>query len=217
MLMTFHESFRFHLVALSVLIAVIASYTAFGFSDVLIAATGRRRQLWLAAGASSMGFGIWSMHYLGMQACTLPANASYYVPWVVVSFVAAVFASGTALLSVVRQPRSRKHFVLGAVFMGGGIAVMHYTGTAALRLEAVPHYDLRVVTLSLLISVASSAIAIKIAIDLSKANENPGLTRAAGATVASPRYITQRCSRCISPARPRCWITSGQWGSHLSA
>jgi diguanylate cyclase (GGDEF)-like protein/PAS domain S-box-containing protein len=181
--MTLHESFRFNLVALSVLIAVVASYTAFGFSDVLIASTGRRRRLWLAAGAFSMGFGIWSMHYLGMVAFHLPVQVSYYLPMVAVSLAAAVFASGAALLSVVEQPRSRARFATGAILMGGGIAVMHYTGMAAMRMQAAAHYDLRVVALSILISIAFSAIAIKIAIDIRELGRNRTLARGAGATV----------------------------------
>ncbi len=181
--MTLHESFRFNLVALSVLIAVVASYTAFGFSDVLIASTGRRRRLWLAAGAFSMGFGIWSMHYLGMVAFHIPVQVSYYLPMVAVSLAAAVFASGAALLSVVEQPRSRVRFATGAILMGGGIAVMHYTGMAAMRMQAAAHYDLRVVALSILISIAFSAIAIKIAIDIRELGRNRTLARGAGATV----------------------------------
>jgi diguanylate cyclase (GGDEF)-like protein/PAS domain S-box-containing protein len=181
--MTLHESFRFNLVALSVLIAVVASYTAFGFSDVLIASTGRRRRLWLAAGAFSMGFGIWSMHYLGMVAFHIPVQVSYYLPMVAVSLAAAVFASGAALLSVVEQPRSRARFAAGAILMGGGIAVMHYTGMAAMRMQAAAHYDLRVVALSILISIAFSAIAIKIAIDIRELGRNRTLARGAGATV----------------------------------
>ena len=181
--MKLHESFRFNLVALSILIAALASYTTFGFSDVLLASTGRRRRLWLAGGALSMGFGIWSMHYLGMLAFHVPVQVAYYVPLVVVSLAAGVFASGAALLSVVEQPRSPWRLALGSLFMGCGIVIMHYTGMASMRMQAAPQYDMRLVVLSVLVAVAASAIAIRIAIDIRSVSQNRTLARAVGATV----------------------------------
>jgi len=210
--MTLHESFRFNLVALSVLIAVVASYTAFGFSDVLIASAGRRRQLWLAAGAFSMGFGIWSMHYLGMLAFHIPVPVSYYLPMVAVSLAAAVFASGAALLSVIEQPRSGVRFAAGAVLMGSGIGVMHYTGMAAMRMQAAAHYDLGIVALSLVISIAFSAVAIKIAVDIHDLGRNRSFARAAGATVmglgiAAVHYTGMFAVRFTSMSMP----TDSHW------
>ena len=51
-----------------------------------------------------MGMGIWSMHYIGMLAFSLPMPVVYDWPTVVASFLAAIFASGVALF-VVSRPR----------------------------------------------------------------------------------------------------------------
>ena len=61
------------LVIVSVLISIGASFAALSLSDRVRAATtvGPRR-FWLASGSVAMGVGIWSMHYLGMLAFTLP-------------------------------------------------------------------------------------------------------------------------------------------------
>ena len=50
------------LVALSVLIAILASYAALDLARHVTSAQGRARLLWLTGGANAMGFGIWSMH-----------------------------------------------------------------------------------------------------------------------------------------------------------
>src|SRR5258707_5839533 len=91
------------LVALSVLIAVFASYTALDLAGRTTAAAGRVRLAWLAGGATAMGLGIWSMHYIGMLAFSLPVPVSYDWPTVMLSLVAAIFASVVALFLVSRQ------------------------------------------------------------------------------------------------------------------
>jgi NO-binding membrane sensor protein with MHYT domain len=50
--------YDYHLVALSVLIAVLASYTALDLAGRTTAARGRVRLTWLASGATAMGVGI---------------------------------------------------------------------------------------------------------------------------------------------------------------
>lgn len=71
------------LVALSVIIAVLASYTALDLASRLAASKGRTAMLWLIGGAFSMGIGIWSMHFIGMLAFHLPIPLSYDVPFLI--------------------------------------------------------------------------------------------------------------------------------------
>src|SRR5436309_9558493 len=91
--------YDYRLVALSVLIAVFASYAALDLAGRTTAANGRVRLTWLAGGATAMGVGIWSMHYIGMLAFSLPVLVLYDWPTVVLSLMAAVFA-----VSPVRAP-----------------------------------------------------------------------------------------------------------------
>jgi len=60
--------YDYRLVALSLLIAVFASYTALDLGGRTTAASDRVRLTWLAGRATAMGVGIWSMHYIGMLA-----------------------------------------------------------------------------------------------------------------------------------------------------
>jgi NO-binding membrane sensor protein with MHYT domain len=70
-------SYDYRLVALSVLIAAMAAYAALDLGGRITAARGRARLLWLTGGAAAMGTGIWSMHYIGMLAYSLPVVVLY--------------------------------------------------------------------------------------------------------------------------------------------
>jgi PAS domain S-box-containing protein len=147
-------------VALSVVIAILASYTALDLAGRVTAASGWLRQIWLAGGAAAMGFGIWSMHYIGMLAFRLPVPVAYDWPTVMLSLGAAIVASALALHIVSRKAMGPLEAVLGSLMMGSGIASMHYIGMAAMRLPAKCRYDLRLVALSIVIAVLSSFAAL---------------------------------------------------------
>ena len=130
-------SYNYGLVALSVVIAIVAAYAALDLAGRVNSAGGRVRFLWLSGGATAMGTGIWSMHYIGMLAFRLPIPVLYDWPTVVLSLLAAVFASAIALFVASRDKMDPIRAGTGSIFMGGGIATMHYTGMAAMRLSAI--------------------------------------------------------------------------------
>src|SRR5947209_20386476 len=90
-------SHNYALVALSVLIAMLASYAALDLAGRVTAAGGWTRVVWLLGGAGAMGTGIWSMHYIGMLAFILPVPVAYPCPTVLLSLVAAILDSAVAL------------------------------------------------------------------------------------------------------------------------
>src|SRR6266550_2578235 len=124
-------SYNYALVALSVLIAMFASYAALDLAGRVTAARGWTRAVWLLGGAGAMGTGIWSMHYIGMLAFVLPIPVAYHWPTVLLSLFAAILASVIALHVVSRQRMHASRAVAGSVLMGAGIASMHYIGMAA--------------------------------------------------------------------------------------
>ena len=148
------------LVALSVFIAVVASYAALDLAARVTSARGGARYVWLSGGATAMGIGIWSMHYVGMLAFHLPVPVQYDWPAVLVSLLAAIFASGVALFVVSRQKMGLLRALVGCVIMGGGIAGMHYIGMAAMRLPAMCHYSPAIVALSVVLAFVISLIAL---------------------------------------------------------
>jgi NO-binding membrane sensor protein with MHYT domain len=145
-------SYNYSLVVLSVVIAIVAAYAALDLAGRVTSASGKVRFLWLSGGAIAMGTGIWSMHYIGMLAFRLPIPVLYDWPTVVLSLLAAVFASAIALFVVSRNKMGLLRASIGSVFMGGGIATMHYTGMAAMRLSAMCHWSTSLVAVSVVLA-----------------------------------------------------------------
>ena len=100
------------LVAISIVIAMVASYAALELGGRVNAAAGRVRLLWLTGGALAMGSGIWSMHYVGMLAFQLPVPVYYHIPTVLLSLVAAIFSSAVALFVAAGRKRPGSTFWL---------------------------------------------------------------------------------------------------------
>src|SRR3984893_4233729 len=119
------------LVAVSILIAVFAAYAALDLAGRVTSARGTARFAWLSGGALAMGMGIWSMHYMGMEAFRLPVVVQYDWPTVLLSMVAAVSASAVALFVVSRKTMGMTAAIVGSLVMGSGIAAMHYIGMEA--------------------------------------------------------------------------------------
>ncbi len=145
--------YDYRLVGLSILIAVFAAYAALDLAGRVTAAQGSTRFIWLGGGALAMGMGIWSMHYVGMEAFRLPVAVQYDWPTVLLSMAAAVFASAVALFVVSRKTMGMPAAVLGSLLMGSGIAAMHYIGMAAMRLPAMCSYSSGLVTLSVVLAI----------------------------------------------------------------
>jgi PAS domain S-box-containing protein len=174
-------SYHYGLVALSVLIAILASYAALDLGGRVTASAGRRRFLWLSGGALAMGLGIWSMHYIGMLAYRLPVAVDYDWPTVLCSLLAAVLASAVALFVVSRSKMGALSVGIGGVLMGGGIAAMHYIGMDAMRLPAMCHYAPGLVFLSVIVAVVISLVALQLTFRLRRETGPIGARKVASA------------------------------------
>jgi len=176
-------SYNYALVTLSVLIAMFASYTALDLAGRVTAAGGWARVLWLLGGASAMGTGIWSMHYIGMLAFILPVPVAYHWPTVLLSLIAAILASVVALGVVSRQKMGWFRALAGSVLMGAGIASMHYIGMAAMRLPAICQFNSFLVVLSVVFAVLISLAALWITFHLRDEQTGIGWEKLAGTVV----------------------------------
>ncbi len=177
------SSYDYRLVALSVVIAIFASYAALNLAGRTTAARGRVRLAWLTGGATAMGVGIWSMHYIGMLAFSLPVPVRYDWPTVLASLLAAIFAAAVALFVVSRPRMGWIRALIGSVIMGSGIATMHYTGMAAMRLPAMCSYDPALLVLSVVLAIVISLIALWLTFHLREEREVSSWRRPASAIV----------------------------------
>ena len=126
-------TYNLGLVATSVAIAILAAFVALSISGRIVAArTPRARYAWASAGAISMGGGIWSMHFVGMLAFSLPCGITYDPLGTALSMIPGMLASGIALGAISKPDEpGLSRLSVSAVLMGAGIAAMHYLGSSS--------------------------------------------------------------------------------------
>ena len=131
------------LVVLSVLVAILAAYTALDMGSRISTAKKPAALWWWLGGSFAMGLGIWSMHFIGMLAFELPI-ALGYDPWITLfSLVVAIASSAFALwISSSRKHLDWRRLCCGALALGGGIAAMHYSGMHAMLMAPAIVYEI---------------------------------------------------------------------------
>ena len=176
---TLTGSYDYFLVLLSLVIATLASFAALDLGGRVTASRGRLRYVWLSGGATAMGVGIWSMHYIGMLAYKLPVAVFYDWPMVLWSLLAAVAASAVALFVVSRREMGSFSVGIGGLLMGTGIASMHYIGMEAMRLPAMCHYSFGIVALSVVLAMVISLVALWLTFRVRNDSRSLGLRKLA--------------------------------------
>ncbi|WP_282347690.1 EAL domain-containing protein [Pseudomonas sp. PS01301] len=171
------------LVAVSLCVAILASYTALDLVGRIATAQGRAIYLWMSGGALALGIGVWSMHFIGMLAFELPIQLGYDLGLTAASLLIAVLSSGFALWLVSQPLLPWPQLVGGALIMGAGIGSMHYTGMAALEMQPGIVYDPVLFVASLAIAAGASGAALWIAFRLRRNRPNVRLARAGASVV----------------------------------
>ena len=151
------------LVILSLIVAIQGAYVGLSLAVQVGGAVGLRRRLLLAGAAISLAVAIWSMHFVGMLAARLPFPVDYLVFPTLLSFLVCVLVVGAGVYaaSVAKQRPAR--LGAAAVFMGGGIAIMHYIGMSALHASAHMVHVAMIVIASVAVAIATSGLALWLA------------------------------------------------------
>jgi diguanylate cyclase (GGDEF)-like protein len=155
-----YGTYNYWLVSLSIVVAVFVSYTALNLSSRVSSASERPARLWLTGGAIAMGCGIWSMHFVGMLAFSLPLALSYDVATTLASLVIAIGISGFALSIASPARITLKRRTAGAVAMGLGICAMHYSGMSAIQILPMITYEPWLLVASGVIAIVASFVAL---------------------------------------------------------
>jgi NO-binding membrane sensor protein with MHYT domain len=116
---------------LSFLVCVIVVGAA-----VFTASAGPLTPARITASACLMGGGIFTMHYIGMEALHASAHMRHAPAYVASSMAVAICASGLALWLAAGRAR-RPPLILSAIAFGMAISGMHYTAMAGLTV--FPH------------------------------------------------------------------------------
>src|SRR5687767_2614872 len=141
------------LVTLSIIVAMAVSYTALKLAARVAEAERGGGRLWLLGGAVAMGTGIWSMHFIGMLAFSLPTALRYDIMTTLASLAIAIVTSGFALAVAGRPQLGLKRLTVSALIMGAGICAMHYSGMGAITIVPMITYAPLLVAASVVIAV----------------------------------------------------------------
>jgi diguanylate cyclase len=151
------------LVVLSLVVAIQGAYVGLSLAVQVRESVGLRRRLLLAAAAISLAVAVWSMHFVAMLAVRLPFAIDYLVFPTLLSFLVCVIVVGTAVFAVSAGQLTVRRLSASAVFMGGGIAAMHYIGMSALHACAHVSHAPIVVVASVAVGIAASGLALWLA------------------------------------------------------
>ena len=149
--------------ALSVLIAIQGSFVSLVLAREVGRFEGARRRLVLAMSAVTLGSSIWAMHFIGMLAYHMPADATYDLFMTLLSFLIAVLAVGVGYGIMTVIPSGNRRDVAAAIFTGGGIAGMHYVGMAAITGPVELGYQSFWIGISVLVGIVAAGISLHLA------------------------------------------------------
>jgi NO-binding membrane sensor protein with MHYT domain len=166
-----------------------------------MASAGRERLRWLLLGALSIGTtGIWVMHFIAMLGYTVPGQVIHYdVLTTIGSMLIAVVVVGIGLLIVGFAARNWRSLLLAGTFTGIGVAAMHYSGMAAMRLPARMTYSPQLFALSVVIAIVAATAALWAALNLSGARATLGAALIMGVAVSGMHYTGMAAMHLFRP------------------
>jgi uncharacterized membrane protein len=95
------------LLAISIVSASFVAYVALRLGERVTQSHGRARGVWLVGAATALGTGIWSMHFTGMLAFSLPVPIDYDVSTVLFALLVAIVLYDHATVRKGRLARRR--------------------------------------------------------------------------------------------------------------
>ncbi|WP_395670566.1 MHYT domain-containing protein [Phenylobacterium sp.] len=147
-------------VILSIVVAILGSWTALDLFRRARAHIGQARRVWLLTAGVAMGSSIWSMHFIAMLGFDPGSPVSYDPVLTLLSLALAIIATSGAFLAATRQRATIRALLVAGLAMGVGICTMHYVGMAALRSAVSLGYRPGFVALSFVIAVSASTAAL---------------------------------------------------------
>jgi diguanylate cyclase len=144
----------------------MVSFTSLRLACRVADSQGVAGRIWLVLGSISMGVGIWSMHFIGMLAFSVPVTLRYDIDRTLLSLAVAILTSGFAILMASRSSLGVGRHFLCSLVMGLGIVSMHYLGMSAILIFPAIAYDWTIVAASVLIAILASFAALWLTFNL---------------------------------------------------
>ena len=153
--------YNYFLVALSIVLAAVASFFALHFASVAQHIVIKKyKNIALVSGSFIMAGGIWSMHFVGMLAFDMGHPVTYDPLLTALSLIPSILASYITLKRLIKPNLSIWQLLLNGLFVGGGIGAMHYIGMEAMVMNAELRYDPTWFIFSIVIAVALAFVAL---------------------------------------------------------
>ena len=150
---------------------------------------GASRAGWLALGATSIGSGIWTMHFIAMLGFTVrEAPVSYDRPLTFASLAVAVVMVGIGIFLVGYRGATPMALVTGGTITGLGVASMHYLGMAGMNFEGLFAYDTLTVAFSVVIAVVAATASLWAAVSVHGFLPSLGASVVMGVAVSGMHY-----------------------------
>jgi NO-binding membrane sensor protein with MHYT domain len=188
--------------ALGFLMSCLGAFLGLRCTARAMALDGRTRLRWLLLAALSIGTtGIWVMHFIAMLGYTIPGAVIHYnVLLTIASMLIAVVVVGIGLLIVGFARQTWRNLILAGTFTGIGVAAMHYTGMAAMRLPARMSYSPQLFAVSVVIAIVAATAALWAALRLRGTRATLGAAVIMGVAVSGMHY-TGMAAMHMYPAR----------------
>ncbi|MBS6035267.1 MAG: EAL domain-containing protein [Pantoea sp.] len=214
MLVTSYDSF---IVIVSILVAMLASFTALDMAGRVVHSTGKVALVWLFGGGFAMGIGIWAMHFIGMLSMNMEMVMSYNAGLTAFSAGIAVCASIFALWLVCNGDLPLRRLAGGALILGSGVVAMHYTGMAALMFSPGIVWNWRWIAVSVIIALAASGAALWLAFNLREGQTGRvtllriGASVVMGAAIAGMHYTGMMAAEFPLHSHPTTHGVNSNW------
>jgi len=156
------EEHDWQLLVLAGAICFLASLVAISLFHRAAATTAHARAAWIAMAGAATGCGIWATHFVAMLAYQPGFMVRYDLGLTALSLLAAAAITGLGL-GLAAHKRAWWTAPLGGAILGGGVAVMHYTGMWALQLPGQMTWSGDLVVASVLLGMLFGTAALTLA------------------------------------------------------
>ena len=187
------------LVVLSVLIALMASFTGLSMTRGLSRQSVGQRQLRIALSSVALGGGIWSMHFLAILAMRFNVPVYFDIGETVASALFAILLAGLALLIMHFGVRTRGKAMVSGAILGVGIVAMHYVGLSAIT-GCLPVYSTGGIGVAGVLAVGLGIAAITIAYGARTERNTLMATLIFGAAVTVVHFVAMSQTTFVAAA-----------------
>lgn len=147
------------LVAVAAIVCASGSWAIICLFERASRTTGLQRAGWHFLSAVAAGAAIWCTHFIAILAYEPGAPVAFDPLMTIVSLLVAIVGAGAGFL-VAASGATRFAPAIGGAIAGIAIAVMHYTGMMAYRVQGIVSWDRGYLLASIVLSVVLSALAI---------------------------------------------------------